>query len=158
MGEAVGVVAAQSIGEPGTQLTMRTFHIGGVASRAAAIDNVTVKTTGSIKFNNLKTVAHASGHLVAVSRSGELSVLDAHGRERERYKLPYGATIDVKDGAAVKASQSVAHWDPHNHPTVSAVAGLIRLLDFIPPLTLPDTTHPLTRLAPPPPPPPPPPP
>src|SRR3546814_14795887 len=76
------------------------------ASRAAAIDNVTVKTTGSIKFNNLKTVAHASGHLVAVSRSGELSVLDAHGRERERYKLPYGATIDVKDGAAVKAGQS----------------------------------------------------
>src|SRR3546814_1349683 len=100
---------------------MRTFHIGGAASRAAAIDNVTVKTTGSIKFNNLKTVAHASGHLVAVSRSGELLVLDAHGRERERYKLPYGATIDVKDGAAVKAGQSVAHWDQHNHPIVSEV-------------------------------------
>ena len=105
-GEAVGVVAAQSIGEPGTQLTMRTFHIGGAASRAAAIDNVTVKTTGSIKFNNLKHVEHASGHLVAVSRSGELSVLDSHGRERERYKLPYGATIQVKDGAAIKAGQT----------------------------------------------------
>ncbi|MDX1548946.1 MAG: DNA-directed RNA polymerase subunit beta', partial [Lysobacter spongiicola] len=98
-GEAVGVVAAQSIGEPGTQLTMRTFHIGGAASRAAAIDNVTVKTTGSIKFNNLKHVEHTNGHLVAVSRSGELSVLDPHGRERERYKLPYGATVSVKDGA-----------------------------------------------------------
>ncbi|WP_330970773.1 hypothetical protein, partial [Lysobacter sp. A3-1-A15] len=90
-GEAVGVVAAQSIGEPGTQLTMRTFHIGGAASRAAAIDSVTVKTTGSVKFNNLKHVSHANGHLVAVSRSGELSVLDTHGRERERYKLPYGS-------------------------------------------------------------------
>src|SRR3546814_15622041 len=78
-----------------------------------------------------KTVAHASGHLVAASRSGELSVLDAHGRERERYKLPYGATIDVKDGAAVKAGQSVAHWDPHNHPIVSEVAGFIRFVDFI---------------------------
>jgi DNA-directed RNA polymerase subunit beta' len=107
-GEAVGVVAAQSIGEPGTQLTMRTFHIGGAASRAAAIDNVTVKTTGSVKFNNLKHVSHANGHLVAVSRSGELSVLDSHGRERERYKLPYGATISVKDGAKIKAGQQVA--------------------------------------------------
>src|SRR5690606_19171551 len=87
-GEAVGVVAAQSIGEPGTQLTMRTFHIGGAASRAAAVDNVSVRTSGSVKFNNLKTVQHAAGHLVAVSRSGELSVLDSHGRERERYKLP----------------------------------------------------------------------
>ncbi|NLB57653.1 MAG: DNA-directed RNA polymerase subunit beta', partial [Gammaproteobacteria bacterium] len=86
-GEAVGVVAAQSIGEPGTQLTMRTFHIGGAASRAVAIDNVTVKTTGTFKFNNIKSVGHASGGLVAVSRSGELSVLDPHGRERERYKL-----------------------------------------------------------------------
>ncbi|TQT93320.1 DNA-directed RNA polymerase subunit beta', partial [Xanthomonas perforans] len=82
IGEAVGVIAAQSIGEPGTQLTMRTFHIGGAASRAAAVDNITVKTTGSVKFNNLKSVAHASGSLVAVSRSGELSVLDGHGRER----------------------------------------------------------------------------
>ena len=91
MGEAVGVIAAQSIGEPGTQLTMRTFHIGGAASRAAAVDNVQVKTTGTLKFNNLKTVQHSAGHLVAVSRSGELSVMDAHGRERERYKVPYGA-------------------------------------------------------------------
>ncbi|KAG1482279.1 hypothetical protein G6F54_013651 [Rhizopus delemar] len=93
IGEAVGVIAAQSIGETGTQLTMRTFHIGGAASRAAAVDNITVKTTGSVKFSNLKSVEHANGSLVAVSRSGEISVLDAHGRERERYKLAYGATI-----------------------------------------------------------------
>ena len=130
-GEAVGVVAAQSIGEPGTQLTMRTFHIGGAASRAAAIDNVTVKTTGSVKFNNLKHVNHASGGSVAVSRSGELSVLDNHGRERERYKLPYGAMINVKDGGEVKAGQTVANWDPHNHPIVSEVAGFMRFIDFI---------------------------
>jgi DNA-directed RNA polymerase subunit beta' len=118
-GEAVGVIAAQSIGEPGTQLTKRTFHIGGAASRAAAVDNVQVKTTGALRFNNLKTVQHAQGHLVAVSRSGEVSVLDTHGRERERYKVPYGATISVKDGAPVKAGQVVANWDPHTHPIVS---------------------------------------
>ncbi|PZO61247.1 MAG: DNA-directed RNA polymerase subunit beta', partial [Pseudoxanthomonas suwonensis] len=146
-GEAVGVVAAQSIGEPGTQLTMRTFHIGGAASRAAAIDNVTIKTTGSAKFNNLKFVAHASGNLVAVSRSGEVSILDTHGRERERYKLPYGATITVKDGAEVKAGQTVANWDPHNHPIVSEVAGFIRFVDFVDGVTVIEKTDDLTGLA-----------
>ncbi|MBN8715165.1 MAG: DNA-directed RNA polymerase subunit beta' [Xanthomonadales bacterium] len=130
MGEAVGVVAAQSIGEPGTQLTMRTFHIGGAASRAAAVDNVAVKTTGTLKYNNLKSVHHKQGHLVAVSRSGELSVIDAAGRERERYKIPYGATIAVKDGAPVKQGQMVANWDPHTHPIVTEVAGVVRFIDF----------------------------
>ena len=147
IGEAVGVIAAQSIGEPGTQLTMRTFHIGGAASRAAAIDNVTVKTTGTIKFNNLKHVNHAAGHLVAVSRSGELSVLDGHGRERERYKLPYGATIQVKDGGEIKAGQTVATWDPHNHPIVSEVAGFMRFIDFIDGVTVIEKTDDLTGLA-----------
>lgn len=147
LGEAVGVVAAQSIGEPGTQLTMRTFHIGGAASRAAAIDNITVKTTGTIKFNNLKFVQHAGGHLVAVSRSGELSVLDAHGRERERYKLPYGAMIQVADGGEVKAGQTVANWDPHNHPIVSEVAGYVRFVDFVDGVTVIEKTDDLTGLA-----------
>ena len=146
-GEAVGVVAAQSIGEPGTQLTMRTFHIGGAASRAAAIDNVTVKTTGSIKYNNLKFVEHNQGHRVAVSRSGELSVLDPHGRERERYKLPYGATVSVKDGAEIKAGQTVANWDPHNHPIVSEVAGFVRFIDFVDGVTVIEKTDELTGLA-----------
>jgi DNA-directed RNA polymerase subunit beta' len=146
MGEAVGVVAAQSIGEPGTQLTMRTFHIGGAASRAAAVDNVTVKTTGTLKFNNLKTVQHAQGHLVAVSRSGEVSVLDANGRERERYKVPYGATIAVKDGAPVKAGQTVANWDPHTHPIVTEVAGVVRFIDFIDGVTVQSQTDELTGL------------
>ncbi|HRA81998.1 MAG TPA: DNA-directed RNA polymerase subunit beta', partial [Thauera sp.] len=146
-GEAVGVVAAQSIGEPGTQLTMRTFHIGGAASRAAAIDNVTVKTTGSVKFNNLKFVKHADGHLVAVSRSGELSVLDNHGRERERYKLPYGATLQVQDAGSVKAGQEVSRWDPHNHPIVSEVAGFVRFIDFVDGVTVIEKTDELTGLA-----------
>ena len=147
IGESVGVIAAQSIGEPGTQLTMRTFHIGGAASRAAAVDNITVKTTGSVKFTNLKSVEHSAGHLVAVSRSGEISVLDPHGRERERYKLPYGATIAVKDGAEVKAGQSVANWDPHNHPIVSEVAGFIRFIDFVDGITVIEKTDELTGLA-----------
>ncbi|OEY99513.1 MULTISPECIES: DNA-directed RNA polymerase subunit beta' [Stenotrophomonas] len=147
IGEAVGVIAAQSIGEPGTQLTMRTFHIGGAASRAAAVDNITVKTTGSVKFNNLKSVEHANGSLVAVSRSGEISVLDAHGRERERYKLPYGSMIATKDGDAVKAGQTVANWDPHNHPIVSEVAGFIRFIDFIDGVTVIEKTDELTGLA-----------
>ena len=146
-GEAVGVVAAQSIGEPGTQLTMRTFHIGGAASRAAAIDNVTVKTTGTVKFNNLKSVVHASGGLVAVSRSGELSVLDLHGRERERYKLPYGAQISLKDGGEVKAGQTVATWDPHNHSIVSEVTGFVRFVDFVDGVTVIEKTDELTGLA-----------
>ncbi len=147
IGEAVGVIAAQSIGEPGTQLTMRTFHIGGAASRAAAVDNITVKTTGSAKFSNLKSVEHANGSLVAVSRSGEISVLDAHGRERERYKLPYGATITSKDGDAIKAGQTVANWDPHNHPIVSEVAGFIRFIDFVDGVTVIEKTDELTGLA-----------
>ncbi|HQW81808.1 MAG TPA: DNA-directed RNA polymerase subunit beta' [Pseudomonadota bacterium] len=146
IGEAVGVIAAQSIGEPGTQLTMRTFHIGGAASRAAAVDNVQVKTNGSLKFNNVKTVQHAAGHLVAVSRSGELSVMDAHGRERERYRVPYGATIALKDGAAVKAGQIVANWDPHTHPIVSEVAGTLRFSDFVDGVTVQEQIDELTGL------------
>ncbi|MBB5209806.1 DNA-directed RNA polymerase subunit beta' [Chiayiivirga flava] len=146
-GEAVGVIAAQSIGEPGTQLTMRTFHIGGAASRAAAVDNVSVRTTGTVKFNNLKTVQHAAGHLVAVSRSGEISVMDTHGRERERYKLPYGAVLNVKDGAAVKTGQVVVTWDPHTHPIVSEVAGYLRFVDFVEGMTVIEKTDELTGLA-----------
>ena len=147
IGEAVGVIAAQSIGEPGTQLTMRTFHIGGAASRAAAVDNVAVRTSGSIKYNNLKTVEHGSGHRVAVSRSGEISVMDGHGRERERYKLPYGASISVPDGGEIKAGQIVANWDPHNHPIVSEVAGFVRFVDFVEGVTAIEKVDDLTGLA-----------
>jgi len=130
-GEAVGVVAAQSIGEPGTQLTMRTFHIGGAASRAAAVDNIEVKADGTAKLHNIKVVSHASGNYVAVSRSGELAVLDDHGRERERYKLPYGAVLAVGDGDKVSAGQTVAYWDPHTHPVITEVAGTVRFDDAV---------------------------
>ena len=126
IGEAVGVIAAQSIGEPGTQLTMRTFHIGGAASRAAAIDNIQVKNGGEIRLHNLKTVERADGNLVASSRSGEIGVTDEHGRERERYKVPYGAVIKAKDGDTVEAGAIIANWDPHTHPIVTEVAGRIQ--------------------------------
>ena len=98
IGEAVGVIAAQSIGEPGTQLTMRTFHIGGAASRAAAISLVEIKGKGTLRFHNVKSVRHEKGHLVTTSRSGEIGVIDEFGRERERYKIPYGATIVANEG------------------------------------------------------------
>ncbi len=130
IGEAVGVIAAQSIGEPGTQLTMRTFHIGGAASRSAAVSNIEIKSKGVVKLNNIKTVKHHKGYLVAVSRSGEISVMNEHGRERERYKVPYGATITVDDAAAVDQGQVVATWDPHTHPVVTEVAGNLRFDDF----------------------------
>ena len=131
IGESVGVVAAQSIGEPGTQLTMRTFHIGGAASRAAAVDNVSVKGDGVVRLHNLKVVQHADGHYVAVTRSGELSIADEHGRERERYKIPYGAVLSAADGDTVTGGQMVANWDPHTHPVVSEVAGRVRFSDAV---------------------------
>src|SRR5882672_11232901 len=136
IGEAVGVIAAQSIGEPGTQLTMRTFHIGGAASRAAAASNVEIRNKGTLRFHHIKTVAHEKGHLVAVSRSGEIGVVDEFGRERERYKIPFGATINSKEGAKVIGGQVVATWDPHTHPVVTEVAGNIRFTDFVDGLTV----------------------
>jgi DNA-directed RNA polymerase subunit beta' len=136
IGEAVGVIAAQSIGEPGTQLTMRTFHIGGAASRAAAASSVEVRNKGLIRFHHIKTVQHEKGHLVAVSRSGEIGVVDDFGRERERYKIPYGAMITVKEGHQAAAGQAVATWDPHTHPVITEVAGLVKFQEFIDGLTV----------------------
>jgi DNA-directed RNA polymerase subunit beta' len=146
IGEAVGVIAAQSIGEPGTQLTMRTFHVGGAASRAAAANGVEVKSKGTIRLHNIKTVRHEKGHLVAVSRSGELGVVDEFGRERERYKIPYGATITVNDADVVTAGQSVANWDPHTHPVVTEVAGMIKFSDFVDGITVTSQVDEITGL------------
>ena len=129
-GEAVGVVAAQSIGEPGTQLTMRTFHIGGAASRSAAISNVQIKSAGTVKLHNMKTVTNREGNLVAVSRSGEVGLIDQYGRERERYKIPYGAVLSVKEGDAVNSGDVIVNWDPHTHPVITEVAGKIKLIEF----------------------------
>jgi DNA-directed RNA polymerase subunit beta' len=136
IGEAVGVIAAQSIGEPGTQLTMRTFHIGGAASRAAAASSVEIRNKGTLRFHHIKTVEHEKGHLVAVSRSGEIGVVDEFGRERERYKIPYGAAIQSKEGARVQGGQIVATWDPHTHPVVTEVAGFIKFQDFVDGMTV----------------------
>jgi DNA-directed RNA polymerase subunit beta' len=136
IGEAVGVIAAQSIGEPGTQLTMRTFHIGGAASRAAAAHSVEVRNKGVLRFHHIKTVQHEKGHLVAVSRSGEIGVVDEFGRERERYKIPYGAIITAKEGDAVVGGQVVATWDPHTHPVVTEVAGFLKFQDFVDGMTV----------------------
>ena len=148
IGEAVGVVAAQSIGEPGTQLTMRTFHIGGAASRAAAVDNIEVKAGGTLKWHNIvNPVQHARGHFVVVSRSGELAVLDEHGRERERYKVPYGAELSVGDGEHVKGGQIVANWDPHTHPVITEVAGRVRFSDVVEGVTVQHRTDDVTGLS-----------
>ena len=130
-GESVGVIAAQSIGEPGTQLTMRTFHIGGAASRAAAESGIAVKSAGKVHLINVKTVRNEQGNLVAVSRSGELGIVDDNGRDKERYKLPYGATLKVHEDDTVTAGQTVAQWDPHTHPIISEVSGRIDFIDFI---------------------------
>ena len=136
IGEAVGVMAAQSIGEPGTQLTMRTFHIGGAASRAAAASSLEVRNKGTLRFHNVKTVQHEKGHLVAVSRSGEIGVVDEFGRERERYKIPYGAQITSKEGDKVVGGQVVSTWDPHTHPVITEVGGHIKFQDFVDGLTV----------------------
>jgi DNA-directed RNA polymerase subunit beta' len=147
VGEAVGVIAAQSIGEPGTQLTMRTFHIGGAASRASAVDSVQVKQDGSVRLHNVKIVENAAGNLVAVSRSGELAVADENGRERERYRIPYGAVITVHDGAQVKGGDFVAKWDPHTHPIVTEVAGKVAFTGMEDNLSIRRQTDDLTGLS-----------
>ena len=147
IGEAVGVVAAQSIGEPGTQLTMRTFHIGGAASRAAAEDKVQVKNGGEIRLHNLKAVTRTDGNMVTTSRSVEVGVTDQHGRERERYKLPYGSLIQVSDGARVEAGEVAATWDPHTHPIVSEMAGKVVFVGLDEGLTISLRTDDLTGLS-----------
>jgi DNA-directed RNA polymerase subunit beta' len=127
VGEAVGVIAAQSIGEPGTQLTMRTFHIGGAASRTAVASQVESKSNGTARFTSgMRYVTNARGEAVVISRSGEVVVADDNGRERERHKVPYGATLSVKDGDGVKAGQVFATWDPHTRPIITEYAGRIK--------------------------------
>ncbi len=129
-GEAVGIVAAQSIGEPGTQLTMRTFHIGGAASRSSENDKIEVKFDGVVQYKNISSVTNKDKNQVCISRSAEIILLDENDFEKERYKLPYGATINIKDGAKVKAGEILARWDPLNHPIISEVKGKAKLIDM----------------------------
>ena len=132
IGEAVGVVAAQSIGEPGTQLTMRTFHIGGAASRAVAVSSIEVKYGGSVRLDDsVKVLEQESGNRVVVSRSGDVSLLDEVGRERERYKLPYGAVLTVQNGDRIEPGVKIASWDPHSHPVISEVSGSVRFAEIV---------------------------
>jgi DNA-directed RNA polymerase subunit beta' len=125
-GEAVGVIAAQSIGEPGTQLTMRTFHIGGAASRAAVASSVEAKSNGTIGFTaTMRYVTNNKGAKIVISRSGEVLIMDDHGRERERHKVPYGATLLVQDGIVIKAGINLATWDPLTRPIITEYTGKI---------------------------------
>jgi DNA-directed RNA polymerase subunit beta' len=126
VGEAVGVIAAQSIGEPGTQLTMRTFHIGGAASRTAVASSVEAKSNGVVTFANMRHITNARGEIIAISRNGEIIISDDTGRERERHKIPYGATLAVAEGAKAKAGQSLATWDPLTRPIITEYAGETR--------------------------------
>ncbi|PHS69384.1 MAG: DNA-directed RNA polymerase subunit beta' [Cycloclasticus sp.] len=132
LGEAVGVVAAQSIGEPGTQLTMRTFHIGGAASSSAAINKIEIKSGGSLTFSEkLKTIENRDHKLIVISRSGEISVIDEYGRERERYKIPYGSELNAKEDEKLAAGSILATWDPHTHPVITEVSGKVLFSDFV---------------------------
>jgi len=130
-GEAIGVIAAQSIGEPGTQLTMRTFHIGGAASRAAAESSIQIKNKGIINLNNAKFVTNSTGKIVITSRNVELNIIDNFGRTKESYKVPYGAIMAKGDGEHVKSGETVAKWDPHTMPVITEVNGLVRFIDMI---------------------------
>jgi DNA-directed RNA polymerase subunit beta' len=148
MGEAVGVVAAQSIGEPGTQLTMRTFHIGGAASSSAAINNIQIKSEGSLQFNEkLKAIENSENKLVVISRSGGVSVVDEYGRERERYKIPYGSVMDAKEGAVLAAGAILATWDPHTHPVITEVSGKVVFSDFVDGVTVQQHADEITGLS-----------
>src|SRR6266850_91114 len=128
VGEAIGVIAAQSIGEPGTQLTMRTFHIGGAASRTAVQSNVEAKSAGTVRFTaTMRYLSNAKGDKVVISRSGEVIIVDDNGRERERHKVPYGATLQASDGDTVRAGKTLANWDPHHRPIITEYAGTVKL-------------------------------
>ncbi|MBM3394692.1 MAG: DNA-directed RNA polymerase subunit beta', partial [Betaproteobacteria bacterium] len=127
VGEAVGVIAAQSIGEPGTQLTMRTFHIGGAASRTAVVSQVDSKSAGIVRFGSgMRYVTNARGEQIAIARNAEIVVVDDNGRERERHKVPYGATLLVSDGTTVKPGKVLANWDPHTRPIITEYAGRVK--------------------------------
>lgn len=130
-GEAVGVIAAQSIGEPGTQLTMRTFHIGGAASATAVNSSITINTDGIAHFENIKSISNSKNSLVVISRSSSVSIRNNKGQEKERYKIPYGAIAHIKNGSKVKAGDTIINWDPHSHPIIAESNGKVVFVDFI---------------------------
>src|SRR5450432_641637 len=147
IGEAVGVIAAQSIGEPGTQLTMRTFHIGGTATRRAEASTVENRNPGSVRFNALKTVKKKDGSLVVMNRNGEIVVSDDNGRERERYNVIYGAKLSVREGQKIEPGTQLAEWDPFAIPIVAEVAGTVRFSDIIEGVTMNEQLDEVTGLS-----------
>ena len=147
IGEAIGVIAAQSIGEPGTQLTMRTFHIGGAASSSTAINSININTNGFVNFENMKYIQNNKGDLVVISRSAEASIHNDLGQEKERYKLPYGSFVHFKDGGKVKAKDKIADWDPHTHPIIVEYSGKVVFVDFKEGVTIKKNTDNITGLS-----------
>ncbi len=139
-GEAVGVIAAQSIGEPGTQLTMRTFHMGGVAEREQTATGIIVKTKGTLEFDRVSYIRNTRGNLIVNTRSGEVKILDTNGIVAERYQVPYGAELFVEDGTSVLPDQSIASWDPHIHPIINEVGGVVKLENFVDSITVSQST------------------
>jgi DNA-directed RNA polymerase subunit beta' len=146
-GESVGVMAAQSIGEPGTQLTMRTFHIGGAASGSVATNSIMIKSNGLIKFKKIKTIKKKDGTNVTITRSAELAVVDEAGRQKELYKVPYGSSLSINEGDKVEAGQTIATWDPHTRPIVTEQAGKAKLIDFEDGVTVNKKTDEVTGLS-----------
>jgi DNA-directed RNA polymerase subunit beta' len=147
LGEAVGVIAAQSIGEPGTQLTMRTFHIGGTASRVSEQSHLDAKNPGAIRFINLSTVRSKSGDLVAMNRSGAIAIVDERGREKERYQIVYGAKLKVEDGAQITLGQSLAEWDPYTFAILTEIGGAVQFKDLQEGITLNEEVDEVTGLS-----------
>jgi len=147
VGEAIGIIAAQSIGEPGTQLTMRTFHIGGTASRRAEQTTLESGIDGKVKFINLKTVRNREGNLVVMNRNGEIAIMDDTGRERRRYSVIYGATLKVKDGQKVKEGELLAEWDPYSIPVLTEVSGKVKFGDIIEGITMQEQVDEFTGLS-----------
>ena len=146
VGEAVGVIAAQSIGEPGTQLTMRTFHIGGAASASTAVSSININVDGTAHFENLKSITNDNSDLVVISRSAEVTIRNTKGQDVERYKIPYGAVVHVQEGGKVKAKEKIANWDPHTHPIITEQSGRVVFVDFEEGITVNRNTDPLTGL------------
>ena len=147
MGEAVGVIAAQSIGEPGTQLTMRTFHIGGTASRRAEQTSLEARNEGKVKFININSVINAEGHHIVMNRNGELAVVDETGRERERYGIVYGAKIKAGPDTLVKPSETLAEWDPYTMPILTEVSGKVKFGDIVEGITMEEQLDDVTGLS-----------
>ncbi len=147
VGEAIGIIAAQSIGEPGTQLTMRTFHIGGTASRRAEQTTLECRIDGRVKFINLKSVKNREGNLIVMNRNGEIAVLDENGRERRRYSVIYGAKLRVKDGQKVKEGEILAEWDPYSIPVLTEVSGRVKFGDIIEGVTMQEQVDEFTGLS-----------